>query len=150
MIPVYIFGQDVKLINFNDFNLLTERNNDSTYVYNFWATWCMPCVKEIAYFEKIDSLFRKKKVRVELISLDFKRDMETRLKPFIKKHGIKANVYLLSDFGFNKWISSIDSLWSGAIPATLVINKNRNYKKFYEQEFSFEQLVKTVEAANRF
>ena len=30
------------------------RNNDTTYVINFWATWCAPCVKELPYFESFN------------------------------------------------------------------------------------------------
>jgi thiol-disulfide isomerase/thioredoxin len=38
-------------------------NSDTTYVVNFWATWCKPCVAELPEFEKlhIDSKRKKSK-----------------------------------------------------------------------------------------
>ena len=30
---------------FADFKHLLEKDNDTTYVVNFWATWCKPCVE---------------------------------------------------------------------------------------------------------
>ena len=41
-----------------DFTAFQEKilanKNDTTYVVNFWATWCKPCVKELPYFEKVN------------------------------------------------------------------------------------------------
>ena len=46
----------VKTYNFNQLKPLLERKDNKTYVVNFWATWCAPCVKELPYFEKIKML----------------------------------------------------------------------------------------------
>ena len=39
---------------------LLNKSNDTTYVINFWATWCRPCVQELPYFEQLakDSMVR--------------------------------------------------------------------------------------------
>ena len=34
-------------------------NDSKTYVVNFWATWCAPCIKELPYFEQIQEQFRE-------------------------------------------------------------------------------------------
>ena len=36
------------------------------------------------------------------------------------------------------WIKAIDESWSGALPATLIYNKNN--RKFFEQTFEYETL----------
>ena len=38
-------------------NLLKRihNNSDTTYIVNFWATWCKPCVAELPEFEKINT-----------------------------------------------------------------------------------------------
>ena len=43
----------------------------------------------------------------------------------------------------NEWIPKIDASWSGAIPATIIFNKDR--RAFFEQSFTKEQLFKEVE-----
>ncbi|RZJ59322.1 MAG: TlpA family protein disulfide reductase, partial [Flavobacterium sp.] len=45
---------------------------------------------------------------------------------------------LLRDPDSNSWIPKVDSTWSGAIPATIIYNKNK--RKFYERSFTYEEL----------
>ncbi len=46
-------AQDYTEINREELLELTGKVNDTTYVINFWATWCSPCVKEIVFFEDL-------------------------------------------------------------------------------------------------
>lgn len=135
-------GIAVKSYNYESFKALLEKNNDSTYVVNFWATWCAPCVQELPHFEKLNSEYKNKKVSVLLVSLDFKKQVEKNLLPFIKRRNLKSKVVLLSDPDMNAWISKVNPDWSGAIPATVIYNKNQ--RKFYEQSFTYEQLESEV------
>ncbi|MEO8253985.1 MAG: TlpA disulfide reductase family protein [Flavobacterium sp.] len=115
--------------------ILSDKN--TIYVVNFWATWCAPCVKELPHFEQLNS--ENKKVKVVLVSLDFKNQYETKLLPFIQKKNIKSQVVLLTDKDYNTWLPSVDKEWSGSIPATLIINKGK--KVFAEKIFtSFDEL----------
>ena len=137
-------AQEVKVISFKEFEKMMERNDDITYIYNFWATWCMPCVKEVPYFEELNSKYTKDKVKVVFVSMDFKKDLETRLKPFIISHHMKSEVYLLYEPDYNSWIDKVEPTWSGGIPASLIINKSKKFRKFYEQSFTFSELEKVI------
>jgi thiol-disulfide isomerase/thioredoxin len=130
------------VIKYPELEKMLNQRNDTVYVYNFWATWCVPCVKEIPSFVKLDSLYRNKKVKTVLVSLDFKRELDSRLKPFIEKNKITSQVFLLDENDYDYWIPRIDSSWGGAIPATLIVTKNKKY--FYDKEFTFELLENTV------
>jgi len=90
------------------------------------------------YFEKLNQKYAAKNVEVLLISLDFPKQIESRLKPFIKNKNIKSKVVLLDDINEDIWIKAIDENWSGAIPATLIYNKDR--RKFYMQTFTYKSL----------
>ncbi|MGA9637462.1 TlpA family protein disulfide reductase [Flavobacterium sp.] len=115
--------------------ILNDQN--TTYVVNFWATWCAPCVKELPYFEKLNA--ENKKVKVVLVSLDFKDQYEKKLLPFLKKKAIKSQVVLLTDKEYNTWLPQVDKNWSGSIPATLIIQKGK--KIFVEKDFaSYQEL----------
>ncbi len=128
-----------------DFEQLEPRlttSSDSVYVVNFWATWCVPCVKELPEFEKINQLYAEKKVRVLLVSLDNPRHIESRVLPFIDEHDLKSEIILLDDPRSSSWIPRVDDSWSGAIPATVIFN--RNTRSFYEQVFTYEELENAV------
>ncbi len=129
---------------FDDFEKAIIKNDENVYVVNFWATWCAPCVKELPYFEKLHQ--ENKKVKVILVSLDSKNDIETKLIPFIKRKKITAQVVALTDKDYNIWLNAIDSNWSGSIPATLIFLGNQ--KLFAEREF--ENFIELNEYSNSF
>ncbi|WP_445454436.1 TlpA family protein disulfide reductase [Flavobacterium sp. 25HG05S-40] len=129
---------------FADFEKSILKNDENVYVINFWATWCAPCVKELPYFQQLH--LDNKKVKVILVSLDSKSDIERKLKPFLLKKKLTAQVVALTDKNYNSWLEKIYKDWSGAIPATLLLNGNR--KLFAEHEF--ETLVELNDYVNSF
>nr|WP_091955697.1 MULTISPECIES: redoxin domain-containing protein [unclassified Polaribacter] len=133
----------VKTYTYSELKPLLEKNDGKTYIVNFWATWCAPCVKELPYFEKIKKEYDDKNVEVLLVSLDFPKQVEKKLIPFINKRKLNSKVVLLDDINEDVWIKAIDENWSGAIPATLIYNKNK--RKFYEHSFDYETLEKELQ-----
>lgn len=123
---------------------LFDQRSDTTYIINFWATWCAPCVEELPYFEELTRDRGEKKYRVILVSLDFRKQLEKRLLPFVKERALRSTVVVLDDPDANAWIDRIDAAWSGAIPATLVFNATR--REFREQTFTREELFSLVES----
>lgn len=111
-----------------------DHSGDTTYVINFWATWCKPCVEELPFFTKLQEEYSGSKVRVILISLDFKHDLEEKLVPFIRDRQLKPQVMVLLDGNYNDWIDRVDPSWGGAIPATLVY-KDRQ-RRFHGEKFA--------------
>ncbi len=133
----------VKTVDFEGLTPYLSANDDKTYVVNFWATWCAPCIKELPYFQELDSTYADDQLQLTLVSLDFPDQVEKKLIPFIEKHQIEEKVVLLDAPNENEWIPKIDSSWSGAIPATIIFNKDR--RAFFEQSFTKEALFEEVE-----
>jgi thiol-disulfide isomerase/thioredoxin len=129
----------VPVLDFDAFEHMLHFDDDKTYIINFWATWCRPCIKELPYFEQVGHEYTDKGVEVILVSLDFPDRLETAVIPFIKRHKLKSQVVILDDANQNRWIPLVSEKWSGAIPATLIYNKNK--RQFYEQTFTYEQLL---------
>lgn len=126
-----------------DLKQLFEQDNDSTYVINFWATWCKPCVKELPYLEQLNEEMKDEKVRVILVSLDFDTDLETKVKPFLEERQLQSDVIAFINGDYNSWIGEIEDAWDGAIPATIIYNKEE--RKFISGELdSYEALKATV------
>ncbi len=118
-----------------------ETSSATVQVVNFWATWCKPCVKELPYFEKINTLYADKDVDVILVSLDFPEQIE-RLTRFIEKQNIQSEVVFLDDGNANSWIPKVDASWSGAIPATIIYTEEK--RSFYERSFTYDELEKEL------
>jgi thiol-disulfide isomerase/thioredoxin len=134
---------DVEVIKWPSLEQYINKHEDKIKVINFWATWCKPCMEELPHFEKIHREYKDKNVEVLLVSLD-QASMTHKVKASLKKNDITAKVVLLDEVDFNKWISSVDSTWSGSIPATLIISKNNTGKAFYEKQFNEQQLEELI------
>ena len=135
-------GQSLKEIGSDALEALSSNINDTTYVVNFWATWCSPCVKEIGYFEELHREYASTNVKVFLVSLDFPNQIEKRVIPFLKEKDITAEVLLVTDLDYNSWIDRVDTTWSGSLPATLIYNKEQ--RMFLEKEVSRDELFSYV------
>lgn len=133
------YSQNVKLLNIDQLNERIKNGKDSTYVVNFWATWCAPCIKELPHFEKLGAEHKSEKLAVLLVSLDFKSKLASNVVPFVKKKNLKNEVFLLNESNPQEFIDRIDPSWSGSIPATLFIKNDK--RKFVESEFTYEQLL---------
>ena len=129
---------DLEIVDFNGLEKYLNTTTDITYVVNFWATWCAPCVKELPYFDTLNKIYAIKNVKVLLVSLDFPHLYETKLKPFIIDRKITSKVVVLNDKDSNLWIPKVHEDWSGAIPATLIFNKDA--RKFFEKTFTYKEL----------
>ncbi len=154
ILPILFF---LSLLYFNGFSQITpidikrlnqriEAGKDTTFIINFWATWCSPCIAELPYFEKINSTYKNDKVKVLLVSLDFKSKIESAVKPFVKKRKLKSEVFFLDEANQQSFIDKISEDWSGAIPATLFVNQDQKKRAFYEQEFTLEELETTLKS----
>lgn len=146
-ICVFLFGvfsisaysQNVKLLTIDQLNERVQTGKDTTYVVNFWATWCAPCIKELPHFEKLAADYKAEKLKVLLVSVDFKSKLSSNVIPFVKRKNLKNEVFLLNESSPQEYIDRIDASWSGSIPATLFIKGEK--RKFAESEFTYEQLL---------
>jgi thiol-disulfide isomerase/thioredoxin len=120
--------------NFDGVAPYFERDNDTTYVINFWATWCKPCVEEMPYFEEVQAAYQDQKVQVVLVSMDFERQLESKLKPFLEEWDLQSQVVVITDNKYNNWIDRVDPDWDGAIPVTVIYNAEK--RTFYSDQFA--------------
>lgn len=129
--------------NFEELAFIFQQENDTTYVINFWSTWCAPCVKELPYFEALTEKYATQNVKVILVSLDFPKQLETKLKPFLKENNLQSTVLVLTDPDANSWVDKVNPAWSGAIPATIVYQgtKNKFYEKAFESLAELEEII---------
>ncbi len=111
-------------------NLINILDVNSNYVVNFWATWCVPCKKELPDLNKMK--IENKDLKVIIISID-KKPIKDQLN-FLKKNKVnELTAYFDQNMTFFK------SLKLRGIPTTLLINQQKIIAK-KEGIFSYNKV----------
>jgi len=130
-------------VNFSELEPYFHKDNDTTYLINFWATTCPPCLKEFPYFEKLSQEMKGKNLELLFINIDGKNHLEDRLFTFLDKRSIDLPIIALTDPNANKWTEAVNPDWYGALPYTIIYKKDK--KKYFFGAFeNYAQLEKEV------
>lgn len=132
-------AQEVSVLRFSELQKKMLMADADVTVFNFWASWCGPCLRELPHFEAYAT---SENVKVYLVSLDFAKDLE-KVRKLVKDKALKSEVIFLNESDYNAYMDKVSKEWSGAIPATLfVLGSGKTY--FHEKEFSKEELEKVI------
>lgn len=129
----------IQTVNIESLKKIYTVDNDTTYIINFFATWCAPCIQEIPVLNTFYSKNSNTKNKLILVSLDKIAALKF-LQKKVDKLNIKAPVFLLNANSDYAWLPQIDTRWQGSIPATMVINNKKNVKAFFETPLEEGQL----------
>jgi len=92
-------------------------------VVDFWATYCVPCIKEIPSFNKLHQEYSAKGVAVIGIGMD--EEGAAKIKPFLAKHKFEYPV------GVGK-PAFMDAYKLDALPVTLLFDRQGKLVKRYD------------------
>ena len=109
---------EIKELKFKDFNLndvdLTEKKGN-IMIINFWATWCLPCKKEMPSLERLSKEYPE--IMIYPVNLE-KPNQEQTLKFFTDLEISKLNIYFDPNFSLVKLFKM------RGVPTTILIDKN--------------------------
>ena len=123
----------------NIYNLLFKNKN---YIINFWATWCLPCKKELPELQKIHMQLSNKNLKTYIISID-KKTIKKQLM-FLKNNNIDIDTLIPI---FDQKMNFYNSLKLRGIPTTIIINKKN---KMAMKEGIIKYSDKIIEELNVF
>ncbi len=111
--------------------------NGKVAVVNFWATYCVPCIREIPSFNGIDKEYGAKGVLVVGVAMD---EDASIVPPFLKKHPMEYQVAMGSPALSQQY--SLEGL-----PVTLVFDKSGKQVKRFDGLSNEAELKAAVQAA---
>lgn len=132
-------GNNIPAVKIDALKTIYSKPNDTTYIINFFATWCGPCMREMPILNQFYDEHKDTRTKLIFVSLDniaYIKKLPTKMK----KLGVQAPVYLLNESNDFSWLAKIDNRWQGSIPATMVVNNQKNIKAFFETPLEKGQL----------
>ncbi len=127
--------KDISPILLKNFEVFKNKNvkiklneafaKNKSYLINFWATWCIPCKKELPDLTKIYNSLDKEKIKFYIVSID-KKNINEQLK-YLEDNKIKKLTPL-----FDPEMKIFNFLKLRGIPTTIMINKNGYIVKKHE------------------
>ena len=95
---------------------LNDGSNKNGYVVNFWATWCVPCKKELPDLSLLDQKLEKYKIDVLTISID-KKNIKDQII-FLQKNGATNLTHY-----FDKKMDIFKAIKLRGVPTTILVDR---------------------------
>jgi Thiol-disulfide isomerase and thioredoxins len=101
---------------------LIAANKGKVVLLNFWATWCEPCQEEVPKLVQLEGRLRAKGLKLIVVSAD-EPEQEEAARRFLVSRKVPLPSYRKQAKNDEKFINSIDTKWSGAVPAMFLYDR---------------------------
>jgi thiol-disulfide isomerase/thioredoxin len=112
---------------------------------NMWSTYCAPCVEEMPVLVEVGRRYESQGLGLMLISADPLSRGGAALV-FLRSQGAPFPSYIKTGSD-DRFIRTLHQDWSGSLPATLLLDRERRVKQFWERPVDLELLRPAIENA---
>lgn len=125
-----------KKVNFSDFN-----EEEKPIIVSFWATWCGPCIKELAAINDVYTDWQKETgVKLIAVSIDDAKSVK-RVRPLVNGKGWDYTVLLDTNNDLKRAMNVINVPYTIIVYKGKIVYKHTSYTPGVEKE-----LIKKVKA----
>lgn len=136
----------VEPIDEASFQQLVQQRNGKILFLNVWATWCLPCREEFPDLVKLAEVYKDSEVEIVGISADFPDEVDSKILPFLQEQQANFKNYVRNFENDEAFINTVNPQWSGALPVTVIYDREGNQKMFHLGEGNFETFREQIES----
>ncbi len=113
-----------KPIRADAFKAVLEKERGQVVILNFWATWCVPCLREIPDLIAVTDEVKRSGVVLIGVAVDDPSPNAVEVERFRKKYFPKFFTYARQSAEMDELASVIDPAWNEVVPTTYLIDRN--------------------------
>ena len=131
-------------VNEAAFSKLVASQKGKVVAVNVWATWCVPCRKEMPALVALEKRHAAQGFRLILVSAN-ESEEEKAAQQFLDSVGVSSQPYIKQAADDQRFIDSVDPKWSGALPATFVYDRSGKRVKSFFGEVDIHELESLID-----
>ncbi len=124
---------------------LISTRNGNILILNIWATWCEPCKEEFPDLINLLSVYKNKNIQLAAISVDYPDEINEKIIPFLDSLKVPFPIFVSDFLSQDTMINTLNTDWSGAVPATFIYDSKGKQRKFLFGKQTFNQLKRAVD-----
>jgi len=128
---IQAFAAELKPIDEAGYAKLVAASKGKVVLVNFWATYCVPCRKEMPQLVALEGRLRARGFQFVTISAD-EPEQQGAAGSFLDKNKVPAPAYIRRAKDDDKFTAIVDQKWDGALPASFLYDRQgRKVKSFF-------------------
>ena len=134
--PTQIKELKFKDSNLQDVDLTNKKGN--IMIINFWATWCLPCKREMPSLEKLTNLYPE----VKVYAINMERPNKLKVRDFFRS----INVASLDPY-YDPELKLVKQFKMRGLPTSILIDKNGDEfgRVIGEVDFVSKEFINLIE-----
>lgn len=124
-------GAELKPVDEAGYAKLVAASRGKVLLVNFWATYCVPCRKEMPQLVVLGARYKAQGLDFVTISAD-EPEQKKDAAAFLDKAKVAAPAYIRQAKDDDRFAALIDAKWPGALPASFLYDKTgRKVRSFF-------------------
>jgi len=139
-------GGGIPLVSAGGLRAALDAERGKLVMLNLWATWCVPCLREIPDLVRIERELAPGVVLIG-VAMDEPGELESRVAPFHAKYFPGFRTYLRSERELDAIASVVDRAWNEVLPTTYLLGRDGNVVQRIQGAKSYKEFRALVAAA---
>lgn len=112
-----------KPVSAAEFREVLQQHQGKVLVVNLWATWCVPCLREVPDLLKLEMELAGRGVKLIGVAVDDPSPGAAQVEQFRRKYFPAFLTYARKGPEMDELASVIDPAWNEVVPTTYIVDR---------------------------